>query len=161
MKLICANREEDWLIASNILLDVIHHLNQTGKPLWAKYQADTAHLKGTYNLNELHFLRSEDVNFGMLFIQKTDPLFWPEVQPNKSYFLHKLAVLPQFKGRGLGYKILNSVVDLARINGVSYVRLDCDPRTELTSYYQNFGFTFVSNTTANGIPVVKYELLIN
>lgn len=159
MKLISATSEDDWVIASDILLDVIHHLNKTGKSLWAYHQADTAHLKETYKLNELHFFRSENEIFGMLFIQQTDPVFWPEVAPHESYFVHKLAVLPQFKGKGFGYKILNSVLELARINGMKYVRLDCDPRAELTSYYQNYGFTFVSNATVNGLPVVKYELL--
>ncbi|HRH77919.1 MAG TPA: GNAT family N-acetyltransferase [Cellvibrionaceae bacterium] len=160
MKLISAKSEEDWVVASDILLDVIHHLNNTGKSLWTYHQADTAHLKETYELNELHFFRSEHEIYGMLFIQNNDHLFWPEVPPNESYFIHKLAILPKFKGKGFGYKILNSVVDLACTNGVKYVRLDCDPRAKLTSYYQNFGFTYVSSATVNGFPVVKYELLI-
>lgn len=159
MKLISAKSEDDWMIASDILLNVIDHLNKMGKSLWNYRQADTAHLKEAYKLNELYFYRSENEIYGMVFIQNADPLFWPEVVPNESYFMHKLAVLPKFKGKGFGYKILDSVLELARTNGVKYVRLDCDPRAELTSYYQSYGFTFVSKAVVSGFPVVKYELL--
>ncbi|WP_323815549.1 GNAT family N-acetyltransferase [Cellvibrio sp. NN19] len=159
MKLIQAKSKEDWATASEILKKVIERLDNHGKSLWSSDQVDPAHLQKQYKLDELHFFSSENGVIGMLFIQKDDPLFWPEVFPYESYFIHKLAVLPQFMGKGYGHRILDAALELARANRVKYVRLDCDPRVELTSFYQNYGFTFVANTIVNEFPVVKYELI--
>ena len=98
MNLICAKSENDWVIARDILLQVIEHLNKNGKKLWSYKQAEIADLKSRYRLEELFFLSSENEVCGMVFIQNIDPIFWSEIEIGESYFLHKLAVLPRFRG---------------------------------------------------------------
>jgi GNAT superfamily N-acetyltransferase len=158
MKLINAKLESDWNLAHEIILDVIENLDSNGKSLWTRQQADINELKQHYRLDELYFLHSENITCGMVFIQSEDPLFWPEVKTGGSYFIHKLAVVPQCKGQQYGYKILDLVLELARANGIDYLRLDCDPRAELMHYYQNYGFSLVSQLMVGEYPVVKYEL---
>lgn len=159
MNLICAKSENDWVIARDILLQVIEHLNKNGKKLWSYKQAEIADLKSRYRLEELFFLSSENEVCGMVFIQNIDPIFWSEIEIGESYFLHKLAVLPRFRGLGYGYRILDLAVNLATLNGIKYLRLDCDPRPELISYYENYGFFVVSRVFVGGLPTVKFELL--
>ncbi len=159
MKLLSAKSENDWKLASEILLSVIQYLELNKKSLWKYKQADVDNLKSLYKLEELYFFGSEGDIYGMVFLQREDPLFWPEINSNESFFIHKLAVLPRYKGMGYGYKILDSVLKLARKKKIKYLRLDCDPRPGLTSYYESYGFSFVSNFMVGEFPVVKYELL--
>lgn len=160
MKLIRAEFEGDWELAKEVLLQVIENLDRNKKSLWTVQQADIVELKRHYRLEELYFLRSENEIYGMVFIQHKDVLFWPEIETEDSYFVHKLAVLPQYKGQDYGYKILDFILEIARINKINYVRLDCDPRPELISFYENYGFSFVSNIWVGVHPVAKFELLI-
>ena len=69
-----------------------------------------------------------------------DPSFWGEQPPDAAY-LHKLAVRPAFRGRGLGARIVEWVDRRAAAAGRGYLRLDCkrhDPR--IRGYYERLGF---------------------
>ncbi len=144
MKLILAKLESDWDVAKEILLQVIENLDKNGKSLWQKSQVEVIELKKHYKLEDLYFLCSDSEVYGMLFIQQQDLVFWPEIKTNESYFIHKLAVLPKYKGRSYGYKTIDLVQELAKLNNIKYLRLDCDHRPELVSFYENYGFSFVS-----------------
>ena len=69
-----------------------------------------------------------------------DVPFWGEQPPDAAY-LHKLAVRPPFRGRGLGARIVEWVERRAAEAGRVHLRLDCrrdDPR--IRGYYERLGF---------------------
>jgi ribosomal protein S18 acetylase RimI-like enzyme len=69
-----------------------------------------------------------------------DPSFWGERPPDAAY-LHKLAVRPEFRGRGLGARIVEWADRRAAAAGRAYLRLDCkrdNPR--IRGYYEQLGF---------------------
>jgi protein-tyrosine phosphatase len=69
-----------------------------------------------------------------------DPSFWGEQPPDAAY-LHKLAVRPDFRGRGLGARVVEWAERRAAAAGRTYLRLDCkrnDPR--IRGYYERLGF---------------------
>ena len=69
-----------------------------------------------------------------------DPSFWGERPPDAAY-LHKLAVRPAFRGRGLGARVVEWVDRRAAAAGRAHLRLDCkrdNPR--IRRYYERLGF---------------------
>jgi GNAT superfamily N-acetyltransferase len=158
MQLTRAKIENGWKLAEQILLQVIDHLDENGKSLWHKSQVAESALKKLYQLDELYFLRSESEAYGMAFIQCQDSVVWPEIQEEDAYYLHKLAVLPKYRGCSYGYKIIDAALNLARLHGLRYLRLDCDPRPELMAFYEAYGFVFVSVISTEQCQVVKYEI---
>ena len=160
MYLVQASNESHWDVAENILKEVVLDLGVRGKQLWTLDQVDKEELKRRYQLDEL-FLLTDNLNiFGMVFIQNDDPFFWPEINQIDSMFLHKLAVLPKYQNEGLGYKIIESAIDLAKSKTIKWIRLDCDGRPELKIYYEKFGFSFVDEIQIEEFKVARYQLLV-
>ncbi|MFO1368944.1 MAG: GNAT family N-acetyltransferase [Marinagarivorans sp.] len=160
MKLIRATCESDWELARKILLQAIEFLDQAGKSLWQKDQAEISALKRNYKLEELYFFGAKGEIYGMLFIQHKDLDFWSEIKEDNSLYIHKLAVLPKYKGFGYGYRAIDLVKELAELNNKKYIRLDCDCRQGLISFYEKYGFSLVSKSVLGKYQVVKYELEI-
>lgn len=161
MYLIQASNQNDWSVASSLLQQVALYLDSRKKGLWSQKQVDESELRKNYKLNELFFLTDSSNILGMVFIQESDPLFWPEVEDNESIFLHKLAVLPSYKGRGFGRCIIELSIDIARQRGLNWVRLDCDVRPELTKYYENHGFSLVNFVKIGNFEVARFELFLS
>ena len=57
-----------------------------------------------------------------------DKLFWPEISPGDSIFVHKLAVARKYAGRGLPAAIFDYAEHLARQKNLRHIRLDCATR---------------------------------
>jgi ribosomal protein S18 acetylase RimI-like enzyme len=69
-----------------------------------------------------------------------DPSFWGERPPDAAY-LHKLAVRPAFRGRGLGARIVGWVEQRAVAAGRAQLRLDCKrDNPGIRRYYERLGF---------------------
>ncbi len=160
MHLIQASDESQWNVASNILKQVALDLDSRNKRLWNQQQLEEEELKKTYKLEELFFLTDSTRIIGMVFIQSCDLLFWPHVNQGESLFLHKLAVLPANRGNGFGRCIVELAVGVARRRGLSWVRLDCDVRPELTQYYEGLGFSLVDVVKVLSFEVARYQLFV-
>ncbi len=158
MRIEQATSENDWNRASKILLDVVDRLDRLGKSLWTEKQVTVNSLKDSYKLNELFFLNESGLA-GIVFLQESDPFFWPEVTEADSLFIHKLAVLPSRSGEQLGQKALSKIIELANEKGLKWVRLDCDDRPELHEFYTDSGFTLVDIRQVEEFRVSRYQLL--
>lgn len=158
MKIKQASSEREWEQASRILLDVVDRLDRLGKSLWTEKQVSVSGLKNSYKLNELYFLDQAGLA-GVVFLQTSDPFFWPELTDDSGLYIHKLAVLPARSGEQLGKQALNTIIDYARENGCKWVRLDCDDRPELHNFYKSAGFTLVDIQQMEEFRVSRYQLL--
>jgi GNAT superfamily N-acetyltransferase len=156
MKIEPAQSESDWYTASKLLLNVVEKLNKLDKPLWTEDQISIAGLKKSYKLNELYFL-TESETIGVVFLQESDPFFWPEVVQNNSLFVHKLAIDPRFSGAKLGQKVLQLIFLEACNRGYDWVRLDCDDRPELHKFYSDSGFALVDIKNMEEFRVARYQ----
>lgn len=81
-----------------------------------------------------------------------DPYNWGEVlgSDGKAGYLHRLAVISEFRGQGLGEKIIDWVAERVRANNRQYIRLDCHADNHgLCSYYEGLGFEPVDNYMSN------------
>ena len=70
----------------------------------------------------------------------------------------QFGVLPEFKGAGLGTRLLRHVEDFAAANGAEVMACDtAEPAVELVAYYQRMGYAIVDRTSWD---VTNYESLI-
>jgi len=54
---------------------------------------------------------------GAIRFQLEDPVFWPDLPPGRSAFVHRLVVRRAFKGRGVSQALLAWAVNHAREEG--------------------------------------------
>lgn len=114
---------------------------------------------------------SNDVQAGLFFVaidagkiiaavkfELHDNLFWPDVAPGESAFLHRFVVCRTYAGRGISTVILRWAVERAVSLNKSYVRLDCEvSRPRLRSVYESFGFRHRDDRQVERFFVSRYE----
>lgn len=159
LKMKPANLDSDWLAAAQLLRRVTAHLNEIGSPLWAAQQVSVEGLKSSYKIEELYFILDLSDNVvGIVFLQDSDPYFWPEVQGLNSLFVHKLAIDPMHKSKGYGRTVIQLILAEAEIRRLQWVRLDCDDRQPLHAFYQANRFKLVDIKRMQQFMVARYEL---
>lgn len=156
-----ADSEQDWIQASEILTRVVHRLDAMGKSLWTAEQTSVPGLQKSYQLSELHFIELNSQLGGIAFLQQSDPFFWPEIAEKNSLYVHKFALEPSLSGQGLGTLALAAIVNKARCDGFTWIRLDCDDRPELHHFYQTCGFELVDFKQIEIYRVARYQLQMN
>lgn len=159
MEIVKAKNNSDWTTASEILCRVVDYLTQLGKPLWTMDQVSIQGLKESYSLEDLHFLTLNDTHIGVVFIQESDPMFWPEITENDSLFVHKLALDPTLQGKGNGEIAVSKILRATETRGRSWLRLDCDDRPELHHFYHKCGFDFLDFKEMAAFKVARYQRL--
>ena len=85
-----------------------------------------------------------------VFLLNTDPGgdysrgdWTEEIAEGKYMIIHALAVDPDYKGRGIGKRMVGFCLDFARENGSGAIRLDAVPKnTPARGMYESMGFRF-------------------
>lgn len=73
-----------------------------------------------------------------------DPVIWEEKNNEPSVYLHRIAINPAFKGKGIMNVVKNWAIQHAKENGKKYVRMDTWGNNEnLRTYYINCGFKYL------------------
>jgi GNAT superfamily N-acetyltransferase len=152
-----AKNAADWNAASELLSDVVAHLQQISAPLWTQEQILPEVLASEYDPDSLHWLTKGRLRVGVVFLLTTDPLFWPECNEGDTLFFHKLAISPVFSNRDYGVDALTTIIEYARSEGYSWLRLDCDDRPALRQFYENGGFELVDFKVVQPYRVVRYQ----
>lgn len=77
----------------------------------------------------------------------------------RTWSIGQLAVLPEWKGRGLGRALHDAAVDLARQHGASAIALDtAEPAKALISLYERWGYRVVGK--ADWRPHTNYDSVL-
>ena len=152
----------DWGSASEILIDVVQSFNDRGTLVWPEDQISVDGLKESYKLEELFIAHHKSKPLACMFLQESDPYYWPEITDDSSMFLHKLAVLRAFKGTGVAQQMMQWASEYAQRQGKSWLRLDCHGgRPKLRQVYESFGFTLVDRGAIGEFEdVARYELRV-
>ena len=78
---------------------------------------------------------------GVFILQWKDPLYWPDVPPNTSGFIHKLAIRRAFAGQNLFAEIIRFCRDECLRRGIRTLQLETDAtRPKLMQFYERYGF---------------------
>jgi GNAT superfamily N-acetyltransferase len=92
----------------------------------------------------VYLLKSDDLIVGTFSIKDMEPTDFFNVEPNSKY-LYRLAISPEYQGKGLGLEILNYCFEYVRKMNVSLF-LDCwAGNGKLRSFYKNAGFKHVGD----------------
>jgi len=85
-----------------------------------------------------------------------DPVIWKEKDSEPAVYLHRIAVNPSYKGKGIMKKIRVWAIQHAREKKKKYVRMDTWGNNEnLRNYYINCGFNYIGRQylkDVNGLP---------
>ena len=88
-----------------------------------------------------------------------DPLFWKDIRPNESVFIHKIAVDRRFARQGFGVQILDFAKGLALERGKYFLRLDTDVhRVPVRALYERYGFHWAGELRVHDFDCVLYEI---
>ena len=129
-----------------VMLEAAQWLEAKGMPLWTREEIQA--LPERYPADAFLTLYQDGRPCAAALLLDSDPLFWPEVPPGTSGFLHKLSVRRACEGKGLALQMLRYAASLCNNEGKTHLRLDCDAsREKLKTLYQNAGFAYLGDRT--------------
>jgi GNAT superfamily N-acetyltransferase len=149
----------DTAIVAAILTAAADRLNQRGQALWSAREVSEAGIGEHVRGGRYHVLFDGAQAVGVFRLEFEDALFWPEIAPGTSAFVHKVAVAPEHQGRGLAHELLRHACALTRAHGLPFLRLDCmGGRPRLRSVYEAFGFRRHSDKLLGSTLFHRFEL---
>lgn len=152
---------QDAGVVSGILQEAARWLEQSGKPMWQGDELAASRITGEVEAGLFFVAECDGEVAGVIKFQLEDLLFWPDVPPGQSAFIHRLAVRRQFAGGRVSSALLRWAVQRTRSLGRTFLRLDCEAsRPRLRAVYERFGFRHHSNRQVESYLVSRYELNI-
>jgi len=145
-----------------VIREAAKWLIDIGKPLWK--------LEDLTNEKLLKEITKENVYVGyvnnrpaaaMLLIWH-DPVFWENIKPFESGFIHKLSVSREFAGKGYAEEMIKFAEAKCKCNNINFLRLDCaGDRAHLCKFYESLGFVQVNRKMMGNFDVAFYEKKLN
>lgn len=143
---------------TRVLQAAARELENRGEPLWPPASLEPGALRDAYPQAEMVLGTQDGQGVAGMILLTDDPLFWPDVPPGESLFVHKLAVVPALQGAGVASRMLGFAGARAEALGKRYLRLDCAAeRPRLRAFYERHGFCWVGERNADGFLAALYE----
>lgn len=93
------------------------------------------------NTGDQYLFSEQNETAGAVRVTTQDDHLWTN-REGTAYYIHSLAVIRKFSGRGLGLRVLTYFEQKARNKQLEYIRLDCMASNEyLKQYYIEAGYT--------------------
>ena len=141
-----------------ILEEAVRWLESRGMPMWRAEELDGGQIRADIEAGLFHLVECDGQATAIFKFQLEDALFWPDIPPGQSAFVHRLAVRRKFSGEGISSAILGWAASKTRSLGRPFLRLDCDAaRPRLRALYERFGFKYHSDRQVGPIYVARYE----
>lgn len=135
--------------------NAIQYQKENGYELWPQFSKA---LITTEIKEKRHWKIVEDSIITCIFsVMYNDPVIWKEKDKDPSVYLHRIAVNPLHKGKGIMNEIRNWSLEHARFKNKKFVRMDTWGNNEnLRKYYITCGFNYIgqqSLTETAGLPM--------
>jgi GNAT superfamily N-acetyltransferase len=145
--------------AEAILREVSQWLIMVDRKLWAQSEISREDIARVAERGELVIGRKNGEGIACMYLQKADPLFWPQAKVDEALYVHRLAVRRRFAGQGLAQQMLDWAALEARRLSRACVRLDTEMRPALLRLYESAGFARVDPEpiVVGGHAVVRLE----
>jgi GNAT superfamily N-acetyltransferase len=148
----------DASIIEAMLLEAAEWVDALGEVMWETGELAGDRIAEEVTAGQFFIAVAGGDPAGAIRFQLEDALFWPDLPPGDSAFVHRLVVRRRFKGQGISTALLGWAVNHARGLGRSHLRLDCDKsRPKLQALYEGFGFRFHSFRQVGPYYVARYE----
>ena len=149
---------KDAEIVSDVLSEAARWLEERGVSLWRNDELSASHIAADVEAGQFFLAECDGQAAGVVKFQLEDELFWPDVPPDESAFVHRLAVRRAFAGGDVSKALLEWAVERASSLNRRFVRLDCDAsRAKLKAFYEEFGFIHHSDRQVGPYFVSRYE----
>ena len=133
-------------------------LRLDGTVMWVEGELEEYRVRAEADAGLFLVAEADDQVVGVMRFQLEDQLFWPDVDPRDSAFVHRLAVRRSHAGRGVSIALLQRAVERTRLLDRRFLRLDCDAeRTRLRAFYECCGFRLHSYRQVGPYYVSRYE----
>lgn len=146
-------------LVADVLRSAAEALVHRGQTLWDVRELTEAAVSDDVRAGMYYFAHDGEGPVGVFRFQLDDVIYWPEIEPGSSAFVHRLAVHPRAQGRDLAHTLLSHALKLARTEGRRYLRLDCTSgRPKLRGVYERFGFRLHSQKQFRTALVDRFEI---
>lgn len=155
-------QKSDTETVSSILQEARNWLVSKGIPLWKADELSPENIRPDISLGLFWLAEVEGSPVGCVRFQIEDNLFWPDIPPNESTFIHRLAV----RREAAGGTVSRALIEWAKARtvqlGKRFLRLDCDAKTiKLCQFYEKAGFRKHSEWQAGPFLVARFESDLN
>lgn len=148
----------DAAIVSAILQEAADWLVKKEMPMWRADELSPERIAADVAGGFFQIAEKNGEPAGVIKFQLEDPLFWPDVPPEESAFVHRLAVKRKFAGGIVSSVLLRWAANETRCLGRPFLRLDCEvSRPRLRAFYECFGFRHHSDRIVGPYFVARYE----
>jgi ribosomal protein S18 acetylase RimI-like enzyme len=156
-------RADDAAAAVKIWREAAQWLKDIGAPLWEPDQFQETWASGLASAGELVIGMSDGQPVACMVMQDRDVQHWPEQSPGSALYLHRIARRPSIQNAGWAGRLISWAEAHAAESGFAALRLDCDPRPQLTNLYEGLGFRRVDLRPIEVGPflAVRYELSLS
>jgi len=146
------------IVVEGMLVEAAQWVDALGEVMWDEGELSHERIAAETAAGQFVLALVDGQPAGAIRFQLEDTLFWPDLPPGESAFVHRLVVRRRFKGQGISTALLQWSVDRARGLGRTHLRLDCDKsRPKLRALYEGFGFQFHSFRQVGPYYVARYE----
>ena len=146
-----------------ILKEVAKCLIDKGQSLWEIDSLTKEKLLNNNILAEnIYTYWENEKPIAAMILQWYDPVFWSEIKPNESGFIHKLCVSREYAGKGISGKMIKFAENECKNKGIKTLRLDCaGDRIKLCNLYESLGFKQINRKMMGNYDVAFYEKILN
>jgi GNAT superfamily N-acetyltransferase len=97
-----------------------------------------------------------------MLLQPSDSVYWPNAAPHSALYLHKIAVLREFAGRGWLGLLIDFAANDARDRSIPHLRLDTLCRSPLQDLYARHGFAAIDEAplVVHGRLMIRMERVL-
>jgi GNAT superfamily N-acetyltransferase len=155
----------DVIILREIYLEAIQFIKSKGIDQWSTNNFQVEDISSNIEKRNMYLVYYNGNPIGMFSFysspQWIDRLIWGEISDNSTY-LHKLAIIRAYAGKGFGSKIIQWSELKTMELGKNYLRLDCMAENpDLNKYYQTHGFLFKGLYDGGVWKANKYEKIMD
>jgi GNAT superfamily N-acetyltransferase len=148
----------DLPTVSDILQEAAQWLEERGMLLWKASELTPDRIANEVAAGLFVLAEVDGAAAATMMFLLTDPDFWPDVPPNESAFIHRLAVRRRYAGSPLSSAMLDWAVEQTRKLVRQFLRLDCvADRPKLRAIYERYGFRYHSDWRVGPYLVARYQ----
>ena len=148
----------DTTLVNGILTEASRWLNKRGIPMWQAEDLSSRQVAADVSAGLFFVGEYQGQTACIVKFQLEDYEFWPDIEQERSAFIHRLAIRRRFAGGQVSSALLRWSAQRTLSLGRSFLRLDCDAlRPRLRAIYERFGFVHHSDRQVGSFFVSRYE----
>ena len=136
--------EQDIQDIEAVLLDAVRWLTSFNKRAWSEEDVAWHTLSQTHTIDQFYVVEEKGEVVATFLLCDADPIYWPEIKPGQSLYIHKLCVMRKAAKSMASLMIMDYFKAEGRRLKKDACRLDCRTnKPELKHFYEKHGFQLV------------------